>query len=51
VTRRLVRTTAVVFGWAGGKSLVASSYHEAKVRAPKRSRRQSRLSNERADGQ
>ena len=30
---------AFVFGWAGGKSLVASSYHEAKERAPRRSSR------------
>jgi len=30
---------AIVFGWAGGKSLVASSYTEAKERAPKRKRR------------
>ena len=30
---------ALVFGWAGGKSLVASSYVEAKTRAPKRRRR------------
>jgi phosphatidylinositol alpha-mannosyltransferase len=30
---------AIVFGWAGGKSLVASSYGEAKARAPKRRRR------------
>ncbi len=33
---------AVVFGWAGGKALVASSYHEAKERAPKRKRSRSR---------
>jgi hypothetical protein len=25
---------AVVFGWAGGKQLVAASYGEAKTRAP-----------------
>jgi uncharacterized membrane protein YbhN (UPF0104 family) len=30
---------AFVFGWSGGKSLVASSYHEAKARAPTRKRR------------
>jgi uncharacterized membrane protein YbhN (UPF0104 family) len=30
---------AFVFGWAGGKSLVTSSYTEAKTRAPKRKRR------------
>ena len=30
---------AVVFGWAGGKALVAASYDEAKERAPKRKRR------------
>jgi uncharacterized membrane protein YbhN (UPF0104 family) len=30
---------AIVFGWSGGKSLVASSYHEAKERAPSRRRR------------
>lgn len=30
---------ALVFGWAGGKSLVAASYAEAKTRAPKRRRR------------
>jgi uncharacterized membrane protein YbhN (UPF0104 family) len=29
---------AVVFGWAGGKALVSSSYLEAKERAPKRKR-------------
>jgi phosphatidylinositol alpha-mannosyltransferase len=33
-----VLLVAVVFGWAGGKVLVASSYHEAKERAPKRKR-------------
>jgi uncharacterized membrane protein YbhN (UPF0104 family) len=33
-----VLLVAVVFGWAGGKTLVASSYHEAKERAPKRKR-------------
>ncbi len=30
---------ALVFGWAGGKALVASSYEEAKTRAPGRKRR------------
>lgn len=30
---------AFVFGWAGGKSLVASSYREAKERAPRRKSR------------
>ena len=29
---------AIAFGWTGGKSLVASSYHEAKARAPGRGR-------------
>jgi uncharacterized membrane protein YbhN (UPF0104 family) len=29
---------AVVFGWAGGKTLVAASYREAKERAPRRKR-------------
>ncbi len=33
-----VLLVAVVFGWAGGKALVSSSYHEAKERAPKRKR-------------
>ncbi len=27
---------AIAFGWVGGKALVASSYHEAKERAPRR---------------
>ncbi len=30
---------AVVFGWAGGKTLVSASYQEAKTRAPKRRKR------------
>ena len=30
---------ALVFGWAGGKSLVAASYAEARTRAPTRKRR------------
>ena len=34
-----VLLVAVVFGWSGGKSLVASSYREAKTRAPSRRRR------------
>jgi len=29
---------AIAFGWAGGKTLVASSYHEARARAPGRGR-------------
>jgi uncharacterized membrane protein YbhN (UPF0104 family) len=32
---------AVAFGWEGGKLLVASSYHEAKERAPRRRSRRS----------
>lgn len=32
---------AFAFGWAGGKALVASSYDEAKARAPSRGRRTS----------
>jgi uncharacterized membrane protein YbhN (UPF0104 family) len=36
---------AIAFGWVGGKALVASSYHEAKERAPRRrSRRAGRRS-------
>jgi uncharacterized membrane protein YbhN (UPF0104 family) len=33
---------AIAFGWAGGKALVASSYHEAKERAPATVRRRPR---------
>jgi uncharacterized membrane protein YbhN (UPF0104 family) len=40
-----VLLVAVVFGWSGGKLLVASSYREAKQRAPRRrSRREGRQS-------
>jgi hypothetical protein len=34
-----VALVAVAFGWAGGKSLVASSYGEAKARAPSHRRK------------
>src|SRR5262249_29900854 len=34
-----VLLVALVFGWAGGKDLVAASYREAKPRAPRRRQR------------